>query len=168
MTISMYLASAPRIANALNNLIHLLDVAQKHVDAKKIDVATLTHFRLFPDMLPMSRQVQIASDTAKGVMARLAGVDIPAYEDKEVTLADLQARLAKTVAFVNSFTPAQIDGTEDKAIVTKRGETETHYTGMQFLLGHALPNVYFHSSMVYAILRHNGVEIGKRDYLGKP
>jgi hypothetical protein len=168
MTISMYLASAPRIANALNNLIHLLDIAQKHVETKKIDVTTLTHFRLFPDMLPMSRQVQIASDTAKGVMARLAGVDIPAYEDSEVTLADLQARLAKTVAFVNSFTPAQIDGTEDKAIVTKRGETETHYTGMQFLLGHALPNVYFHSSMVYAILRHNGVEIGKRDYLGKP
>jgi len=168
MTISMYLASAPRIANALNNLIHLLDLAQKHVDAKKIDATTLTHFRLFPDMLPMSRQVQIASDTAKGVMARLAGVDIPAYEDNEVTLADLQARLAKTVAFVNSFTSAQIDGTEDKAIVTKRGETETHYTGMQFLLGHALPNVYFHNSMVYAILRHNGVEIGKRDYLGKP
>ena len=168
MTISMYLASAPRIANALNNLIHLLDLAQKHVNAKKIDATTLTHFRLFPDMLPMSRQVQIASDTAKGVMARLAGVDIPAYEDSEVTLADLQARLAQTVAFVNSFTPAQIDGTEDKAIVTKRGETETHYTGMQFLLGHALPNVYFHSSMVYAILRHNGVEIGKRDYLGKP
>ena len=168
MTISMYLASAPRIANALNNLIHLLDLAQKHVDAKKIDATKLTHFRLFPDMLPMSRQVQIASDTAKGVMARLAGVDIPAYEDNEVTLADLQARLAKTVAFVNSFTPAQIDGTEDKAIVTKRGETEPHSTGMQFFLGHALPNVYFHSSMVYAILRHNGVEIGKRDYLGKP
>ena len=168
MTISMYLASAPRIANALNNLSHILDVAQKHVDAKKIDASTLTHYRLFPDMLPMSRQVQIASDTAKGVMARLAGVDIPAYEDQEVTLADLQARLAKTVAFVNSFTAAQIDGTEDKAIVTKRGDTETHYTGMQFLLGHALPNIYFHSSMVYAILRHNGVEIGKRDYLGKP
>ncbi|NBW25472.1 MAG: DUF1993 domain-containing protein [Betaproteobacteria bacterium] len=168
MTISMYLASVPRISNALNNLSHLLDVAQKHVEAKKIDPTTLTHYRLFPDMLPMSRQVQIASDTAKGVMARLAGVDIPAYADDEVTLADLQARLAKTVAFVNSFTPAQIDGTEDKAIVTKRGDTETHYTGMQFLLGHALPNVYFHSSMVYAILRHNGVEIGKRDYLGKP
>jgi hypothetical protein len=82
--------------------------------------------------------------------------------------AEVQARLAKTVAFVNSFTPAHIDGTEDKAIVTKRGDTETHYTGMQFLLGHALPNIYFHSSMVYAILRHNGVEIGKRDYLGKP
>ena len=168
MTISMYLASAPRIANALNNLIHLLDLAQKHVDAKKIDATTLTHFRLFPDMLPMSRQVQIASDTAKGVMARLAGVDIPAYEDNEVTLADLQARLAKTVAFVNSFTPAQIDGTEDKAIVTKRGDKETHYTGMQFLLGHAMPNLYFHTTTTYAILRHNGVEIGKRHYLGPP
>ena len=119
-------------------------------------------------MLPMRRQVQIASDTAKGVVARLAGAEIPAWEDKEVTLADLQVRLARTVEFVNSFSAAQIDGTEDKAIVTKRGDTETHYTGMQFLLGHALPNVYFHSSMVYAILRHNGVEIGKRDYLGKP
>jgi hypothetical protein len=168
MTISMYLASVPRIANALNNLSHLLDLAHKHAEAKKIDQATLIDFRLFPDMLPMIRQVQIASDTAKGVVARLAGAEIPAWDDKEVTLADLQARLAKTVEFVNSFTAAQIDGTEDKAIVTKRGDTETHYTGMQFLLGHAMPNIYFHSSMVYAILRHNGVVIGKRDYLGKP
>ena len=107
-------------------------------------------------------------DTAKGVVARLAGVDIPAYEDTESSIAELQERLAKTIAFIGSFKPEQIDGTEDKAIVTKRGDKETHYKGMQFLLGHAIPNVYFHSSMAYAILRTNGVAIGKRDYLGNP
>jgi hypothetical protein len=119
-------------------------------------------------MLNFTRQVQIASDTAKGVIARLAGVDIPTYEDNETSVAELQMRIAKTIAFIETFTPAQIDGTEDKAIVIKRGDKETHYTGMQFLLGHAMPNVYFHVSIAYAILRHNGVEIGKRDYLGKP
>ena len=168
MTISMYQASVPRLVNALNNLSHVLGKAQAHIEAKKLDPKTLLEFRLFPDMLNMTRQVQIASDTAKGVVARLAGLEIPAYADTEQSVADLQARLAKTVAFIESVSAAQIDGTEDKAIVVKRGETETHYTGMQFLLGHALPNIYFHSSMTYAILRHCGVEIGKRDYLGKP
>jgi hypothetical protein len=145
-----------------------LDKAQAHVDAKKLDAAALTNARLFPDMLAMNRQVHIATDTAKGVVARLAGVEIPAYEDNEVSFADLKARVDKTVAFVQSFSPEQIDGTEDKAIVTKRGDKETHYTGMQFLLGHAMPNVYFHVTTAYNILRHNGVEIGKRDYLGQP
>jgi len=116
----------------------------------------------------MTRQVQIASDTAKGLVARLAGLDNPVHEDNEQSIAELQARLAKTVAFMQSVSAAQIDGTEDKAIVVKRGDKETHYKGMQFLLGHALPNVYFHASMTYAVLRHNGVEIGKRDYLGTP
>ncbi len=168
MNISMYQASVPRFVNVLGNLSAILDKAQAHIDAKKIDPAALTGFRLFPDMLPMSKQVQIASDTAKGVIARLAGVEIPVYEDNEVTLADLKARIAKTVAFIQTFTPAQIDGTEDKEIVIKRGDKETRYTGMQFLLGHAVPNVYFHVTTTYSILRHNGVEIGKRDYLGNP
>jgi hypothetical protein len=168
MTISMYQASVPRITNMLNNLGAILDKAQAHVDAKKLDEAALTNARLFPDMLAMNRQVHIATDTAKGVVARLAGVEIPAYEDNEVSFADLKARVDKTVAFVQSFSPEQIDGTEDKAIVTKRGDKETHYTGMQFLLGHAMPNVYFHVTTAYNILRHNGVEIGKRDYLGQP
>jgi hypothetical protein len=168
MTISMYQASVPRITNMLNNLGAILDKAQAHVDAKKLDSAALTNARLFPDMLAMNRQVHIATDTAKGVVARLAGVEIPAYEDNEVSFADLKARVDKTVAFVQSFSPEQIDGTEDKAIVTKRGDKETHYTGMQFLLGHAMPNVYFHVTTAYNILRHNGVEIGKRDYLGQP
>jgi hypothetical protein len=168
MTISMYQASAPRLINSMRNLSTILDKTQAYIDAKKIDPAALLQFRLFPDMLNLTRQIQIASDTAKGVVARLAGVDIPTYEDNETSVAELQARIAKTIAFIEGFTPAQIDGTEDKAIVTKRGDKETHYTGMQFLLGHAIPNVYFHVSIAFAILRHNGVEIGKRDYLGKP
>lgn len=168
MTISMYQASVPRLVNALNNLSHVLGKAQAHIEAKKLDPKTLLEFRLYPDMLNMTRQVQIASDTAKGLVARLAGLDNPVHEDNEQSIAELQARLAKTVTFMQSVSAAQIDGTEDKAIVIKRGDKETHYKGMQFLLGHALPNVYFHSSMTYAILRHNGVEIGKRDYLGTP
>ena len=168
MTLSMYQASVPRFVNILGNLSNILDKAQAHIDAKKIADASLTAYRLFPDMLPMTTQVQIACDAAKGVVARLAGVDIPAFEDNEATLADLKARVAKTIAFIQTITPAQIDGTEDKEIVIKRGEKETHYKGMQFLLGHAIPNVYFHVATTYNILRHNGVEIGKRDFLGNP
>ena len=168
MPISMYQASVPRFINILGNLSNILDKAQAHIDAKKIADATLTTYRLFPDMLPMTTQVQIACDAAKGVVARLAGVDIPAFEDNEATLADLKARIAKTIAFIQTITPAQIDGTEDKDIVVKRGDKETHYKGMQFLLGHAIPNFYFHVTTTYNILRHNGVEIGKRDFLGNP
>ena len=165
-SISMYQASVPRFANILGNLSKILDKAKAHCEAKKIDETALTTFRLYPDMLAMARQVQIASDTAKGLVARLAGAEIPAWEDNEKTLADLQARIQKTIDFIQSFKPAQIDGSEDKEIVVKRADKETRYTGMQFLLGHAVPNVHFHVSATYMILRHNGVEIGKRDYLG--
>ena len=168
MTISMYQASVPRFVNILGNLSNILDKAQAHVDTRKLDGATLTTYRLFPDMLPMTTQVLIACDTAKGVVARLAGVEIPVYEDSEKTLADLKARVARTIAFIQSVPAAQIDGTEDKEIVTKRGDKETRYKGMQFLLGHAIPNFYFHITTTYNILRHNGVEIGKRDFLGNP
>ena len=166
MTISMYQASVPRIINMLGNLSRIIEKAQAHADAKKIDPAAIIDFRLYPDMFSLCRHVQIATDTAKSVVARLAGADIPAYEDNERSFDDLKARIAKTIAFVETFTPAQIDGTEDKDIVTKRGDKETHYKGMQFLLNHAMPNVYFHVTTAYNILRHNGVEIGKRDYLG--
>lgn len=168
MTLSMYQASAPRFINILNNLSAILDKAQAHVDASKIDASALTTYRLYPDMFAMARQVQIACDTAKGAVARLAGVDIPMHEDTEQTLAELKARIAKTVAFIQTIKPAQLDGTEDKDIVLKRGEKSTSYKGMQFLLGHALPNFYFHVTTTYNILRHNGVQVGKRDYLGNP
>ena len=168
MTISMYQASVPRFANILGNLSNIMDKTQAHIDARKIADASLTGYRLFPDMLPLTTQVQIACDAAKGVVARLAGIDAPVFEDNEKTIADLKASIANTIAFIQSVSPAQIDGTEDKAIVTKRGDKETHYKGMQFLLGHAIPNFYFHVSTTYNILRHNGVEIGKRDFLGNP
>ena len=168
MTISMYQASAPRFVNILTNLSAILDKAQAHVEARKIDPAALTAYRLFPDMLPMRRQVQIACDGAKGAVARLAGVEIPKHEDTEQTFAELKARIAKTIEFVQSIKPAQLDGTEDKDITLKIGGKDTTFKGMQFLLDRALPNIYFHATTTYNILRHNGVEIGKRDYLGNP
>ena len=166
MNISMYQASVPRFASILSNLSNILGKVQAHVDAKKLDPAALTTYRLFPDMFPLTKQVQIACDTAKGAVARLAGVQIPVYEDNEKTLAELQARIAKTLAFIQTVSAQQIDGSEDRDIVIKRADKETHYPGMQFLLGNALPNIYFHVTTAYNILRHNGVEIGKRDYLG--
>ena len=166
MTISMYQASVPRFVSILGNLSNILDKAQAHVDAKKLSDASLTAFRLFPDMLPMTTQIQIACDAAKGVVARLSGVEAPVFEDNENTIAELKSRVVKTIAFIQAVPAAQIDGTEDKDIVVKRGEKETHYKGMQFLLGHAIPNFYFHISTAYAILRHNGVELGKKDYMG--
>ena len=167
-TISMYQASAPRFVNMLNNLSAVLDKAQVHADAKKIDPMVFTAARLHPDMLPLMSQVRIACDNAKGAVARLAGVDIPKHEDTEQTFAELKARIAKTVAFAQSIPPERIDGSEDREIVLKLGGNEVKFNGMQYLLGFALPNFYFHVVTAYDILRHNGVEIGKRDYIGKP
>ena len=168
MNISMYQASAPRFANILKNLSAILDKAQAHADAKKIEPEVLTACRLSPDMFPMARQVQVACDTAKGAVARLAGVEIPKHEDTEQTLADLKTRIAKTIAFIDSIKPAQLDGTEDREIVLKLSGREVKFAGMQYLLGFAHPNFYFHVTTAYDILRHNGVEIGKRDYIGTP
>jgi hypothetical protein len=162
----MYQASAPRFIHTLNALSAILDKAQAHAEMKKIDPLAMTAFRLFPDMLPMTRQVQIATDSAKGCMARLAGVEIPKYEDTEQTFTELKARVAKTVAFVGTFKPAQIDGTEEKDIVLKVGGNDMTFKGMQYLLGFAYPNFYFHVTTAYNMLRHNGVEIGKKDFLG--
>jgi uncharacterized protein len=168
MTISMYQASAPRFVNILNNLSAILDKAQAHAEAKKIDPLVLTSARMFPDMLPLTRQVQIACDSAKGAVARLAGVEIPKYEDTEQSFPELKARIAKTVDFIKSVKPAQIDGSEEKEIVLTGGAQERRFKGMQFLLGWANPNFYFHVTTTYALLRHNGVEIGKMDFLGTP
>ncbi len=168
MTISMYQASAPRFANTLKNLATILDKAEAHAAARKIDPAVLLASRLYPDMFPLVRQVQIASDNAKGAMARLAGLDVPKYEDNEQTFAELKARIAKTVDYVSSFKPSQIDGSEEKDVRLKLGPVEVQWKGMQYLLGFALPNFYFHAVTAYDILRHNGVEIGKRDFIGNP
>ena len=165
MTISMYQTSA-RFVAMLNNLSAILDKAQAHADAKKIDVLALTSFRLYPDMLPMTRQVQIACDSAKGAMARLAGVEMPKHEDTEKTIEELKARIAKTVAFIQTIKPAQIDGTEEKDVTIKLGGKDTVFKGMPYLLGFAYPNFYFHITTAYNMLRHNGVELGKKDFLG--
>ena len=168
MTISMYQASAPRFVNMLNNLSAVLDKAQAHADAKKIDPLVFTSSRLYPNMLPFMNQVRIACDNAKGAVARLAGVEIPKHEDTEQNFADLKARIAKTVAFVESIQAAQIDGSEDQEIALKLGATEVKFKGMQYLLGFALPNFYFHATTAYGILRHNGLELAKRDFIGNP
>jgi uncharacterized protein len=168
MKISMYQASAPRFINMLNNLSGILDKAQAHAEAKKLDPAALTEYRLFPDMLPFKRQVQIACDSAKGAVARLAGVEVPRHEDTEQTFAELKARIAKAVDFIKTVAPAQLEGSEDRNVHLKLGPREVDYTGIQYLLGHALPNFYFHVTTAYDILRHNGVELGKRDYIGTP
>lgn len=167
MTISMYQASVPVFIRMLNNLAAILEKAVAHAEAKKIDPAVFFSSRLYPDMFPLSRQVQIASDTAKGGAARLSGTEPPKYEDNETNFPELIARLHKTIAYLSAFKPEQIDGSENKSITLKvRNDTLT-LSGIDFLLNRALPNLYFHVTTAYDILRHNGVEIGKKDYLGK-
>ncbi len=168
MPISMYQASVPRFVNTLKNLSAILDKARAHADAKKIEPRVLTAARLYPDMFPMSRQVQSACDTAKGAVARLAGVEVPVHEDTEQTFEELKARIARTITFIETIQPAQVDGSEDREVVLKFRSGEVKLRGMQYLLGHALPNFYFHVTTAYDILRHNGVEVGKRDYIGTP
>jgi uncharacterized protein len=168
MKISMYQASAPRFANTLRNLSAILDKAQAHCEAKKIEPAVMGGMRLIADMFPLSRQVQIACDTAKGAVARLAGVEIPKHEDTEQTLAELKQRIAKTIDFILSVKPDSIDGADEKDVVIRLGGKDTMFKGMQYLFGHAYPNFYFHVTTAYNILRDNGVDIGKRDYIGTP
>ncbi len=168
MKISMYQASVPRLVNILGNLSNILDKAQAHAEARKLDAAVLMGSRLFPDMYPFSKQVQIACDKARSVVARLGGMEVPFYEDDETTFADLKLRIARTIDFLQSVPPERIDGTEEKEVVLPVSRKETRYTGLQLLLGHSMPNVYFHAATAYNILRHNGVAIGKRDFLGNP
>ena len=164
----MYQASAPRFANLLKNLSAILDKAKAHAEAKKIDEQVLTSSRLFPDMFPLGRQVQIACDSAKGAVARLAGVEIPKHEDTEKTIPELKARIARTLDFIESVPAAKIDGSEDREVVMKMRSGELKFTGLQYLMGHAYPNFYFHCTTAYNILRANGVELGKRDFIGTP
>ena len=167
MSLSMYQASVPALLRGLDNLSAILKKAEDHAAARKIDPAVLLAARLFPDMLPMIRQVFIAADFAKGVPARLAGVEVPKYEDDEKTFAELQARIAKTKDFVTSLTAAQIDGSEERDIELMIGGNPRTFKGQAYLTGFGLPNFYFHLTTAYNILRHNGVELGKRDFIGQ-
>ncbi|MCV4286318.1 DUF1993 domain-containing protein [Pseudomonas capsici] len=168
MSISLYAASVPVFQQMLNALNDVLVKAEAHANEKKIQPEALLQARLFPDMLPFTRQIQIAVDFAKGASARLAGVEIPKYEDNETTFADLQALIAKTLAFIASIKPQDVDGKEGIEIVLRPGtDKEKRLNGQAYLLSYALPQFFFHVTTAYDLLRHNGVEIGKRDYMGK-
>ncbi len=166
MTISMYAASVPVAIHTLTSLSKILSKAAAHCEARKIDPQAFLTARLFPDMFPLIRQVQIAGDMVKGGVSRLAGVEVPKYEDNEVTFADLQARLAKTIAYLQTFKPEQIDGSEDRDILIPMRDRTVEMKGLPYLMGSVLPNMYFHTTTAYNLLRQGGVEIGKKDFLG--
>ncbi len=167
MSLTLYQASIPSFARMLGNLSAILDKAAAHAETKKIDPAIFINARLAPDMFPLSRQVQIATDMVKGCAARLAGIEVPRYEDTETTFAELQARIAKTQEFLQSVSASQIDGSEDRPITLKFGSRELNFLAQAYLLDFVIPNFHFHLTTTYAILRHNGVEIGKKDYTGE-
>ena len=167
MTISLYAASVPVFKQMLTALSDVLAKAEAHATAKNIEPDALLQARLFPDMFQLIRQVQISADFAKGVSARLAGIEPPKFVDTEKTFADLQALIAKTLAFIGSVSPELINGQEDREIVTRQGTPkEKRFDAQTYLLGYGLPQFFFHVTTTYAILRHNGVEVGKRDYMG--
>jgi uncharacterized protein len=166
MSLNMYQASIPVFIRMLGSLSAILDKAMAHAEAKKIDPSIFFNARLTPDMYPLSRQVQIATDMVKGCAARLAGIDVPSYEDNETTFADLQARIAKTVVFLQSVSAEQINGSEERKVTLKLRDREVNFIGQPYMLDFVLPNLYFHITTTYGILRHNGVELGKMDYLG--
>jgi hypothetical protein len=166
MSLSMYQASVPAFLQILGSLTAILDKAAAYAAARKIDPAVLINARLYPDMFPLARQVQLVSDFAKNTTARLAGAEMPKYPDTETTFDELKARLAKTADFIKSFAPAQIDGAEDREISLTVGGQPMTFKGRQYLVHFALPNFYFHATTAYAILRHNGLDIGKRDFMG--
>lgn len=167
MAISMYQVSVPVFVKTLSNLAAILDKGAAFATARKIDPSVLLAYRLAPDMLNLTRQVQIAADHAKRAPARLAGIEAPVYEDNEASFAELKARIDKTIAFINTLTPGQIEGSEARDIVLKIGGNSQTLGGQAYLLHNALPNFFFHVTTAYAILRHCGVEIGKKDFIGQ-
>jgi hypothetical protein len=171
MKISMHNASVGVFSRLLNNLSIILDKAEKWAGERRIEPAAILQSRLAPDMFHFTRQVQIATDMAKGTAARLAGQDPPRFEDNETSFAELKARVAKTIEFLNSLPASAFEGSETRAISLKLGppgnQREVNFQGLDYLLGFGTPNVYFHYTMVYALLRHNGLDLGKPDYVGK-
>jgi hypothetical protein len=169
MTISMYKASVPVFVQFLTSLSAVLDKAAAYAEAKKVEPAVLLNTRLAPDMFPLVRQVRAATDHAISACGRLAGADMPSFSDTEATIPELKDRIAKTIDFLKSLKPAQIDGSEDKEIKIKFPSGATReFTGQSLLLTGSLPNFYFHCTTAYDILRHCGIELGKRDFIGTP
>jgi hypothetical protein len=167
MTISLYDVSVGAMTRGLTNLAAIIEKGAAHAAAKNFDPLVVAQARLFPDMLPLVKQVQIACDTAKGAAARLAGIEIPKHEDNEANLADLKHRVSKTLDFLKTIKPEQLVGAESRTIELKFPSRTLTFTGLSYVTGFVLPNFYFHSSMTYALLRHNGVELGKADFLGQ-
>ena len=167
MTISVHDILVPTVNRVFANTLVLLKKAEAFAAAKKIDAGVLLNSRLAPDMLPLVKQVQIASDTVKGAAGRLSGSEIPSFADTETTLPELEARIAKTLEYVNGIAAEKFAGSESRTIVLPRRSGDVQMTGLAYLLNFVLPNLYFHVTTLYAILRHNGVEIGKNDFLGK-
>ena len=167
MSLSMHSSSVPAFVRVFTNMLTWLDKAQAHAEAKKFDSANYLGLRLAPDMLSFTRQIQIATDVAKGCVARLAGVEAPKWEDNEASLDDLRARLRKTIDYVQSTPVAQINGSEQREIVlpARQGEPR-RFSGQDYLDQFVLPNLYFHATTAYALLRQGGVDLGKRDFLG--
>ena len=167
MTSAIYTASIPVFKQMLGGLSQVLAKAEAHASAKKIDPNALLQARLFPDMFPLLRQVQVATDFAKSVSARLAGVEVPKVEDNEQTFADLQARIATVLSFLDGLEPAKFDGAATREVVTQAGTPkEKRFSGESYIFNYGLPHFFFHTNAAYAILRHNGVEVGKKDYIG--
>jgi hypothetical protein len=166
MSVSMHQASVPVFTQILNSLSVILKKGAAHAEAKKIEPSIFVNARLAPDMFPLTRQIQIATDHAKGACARLAGVEVPSYADSETTFEELQARIAKTLDFIKALKPAQFEGAATREIKLKLGPQEYTFPGATYLFHLAYPNFYFHASTAYDILRAQGVEVGKRDFLG--
>ena len=166
MSISMYDVSIPIFTLSLTNLSAILDKAASHEQSKKVDPKVIPQARLIVDMLPLSAQIQIACDTAKGAAARLAGVEVPKHEDTEATLAELKARVVQTLDFITTIKPEQLQGAETREIGLKFPQTTLKFTGINYLTNFVLPNFFFHVTTAYALLRKNGVDLGKRDFLG--
>ena len=166
MAISMHQASVPQFKKMLNNLSSILKKGAEFAADKKIDEKVLVESRLAPDMFPLAKQIQIACDQVKMGMSRLSGVEAPKHADTETTFAHLQERIAQTIAFIDGIKPEQVDGTEAKEIKFSIKEWHFEFTGEQYLFTWILPNFYFHVTTAYNILRHNGLQIGKADYLG--
>lgn len=167
MSLSLYDVSIPSLTLGLTNLSAILDKAATHAETKKVDPKALADSRVIADMFPLKRQVQIACDTAKAAAARLAGVDIPKHEDAESTFEELKERIAKTIAFVESVKADQVNASEAREIVLQFPRITLKFTGSDYVTKYVLPNFYFHVTTAYAILRKNGVDLGKGDYLGK-